>query len=198
MSIDPPLFFARIVAGDPRQMHALTEAERVALGWLPCRHEGWRAIDERIETRSAPTASVVDGEPVVTWAYQFAPDCRAAMERAIDEQAEALRLQHITPGSGQAMVYQAKLEEARALTSLEGEPNPEDFPLLAASVGVDGGDIEAVAAAVLAMRVQWTALAAQIEHCRLHGKQAVRQAASDQEAHAAFCAVWGASPPEPD
>lgn len=187
-------------------MYALTEAQRAAqratLGWLPCRHERWRAIDPRIESRLAPTLAVVDGAPVATWSHAFTPGCRAAMERAIDERAEELRLATLTPGSAQALVYRAKLDEARALVAQVAQvalgagddaaaaPDPKDFPLLAAGLGIDGADLPEVAAAVLAASARWRAQAARIERARLHGKRAVRTAATDQAAYEAFCEAF--------
>lgn len=102
----------------------------------------------------------------------------------IDTAAERAREQFMTPGAGQALTYQRKLEEARAYAN--DAPGP--FPLLEASVGSDGADVAAVAATVLATADAWSVVAAQIEGQRLRAKRAVAAA----ETHAAIVAELAA------
>lgn len=96
-----------------------------------------------------------------------------AME-AIDEAAEATRLRYITPGAGQAMVYQTKGAEASDL--LAGGAGPH--PLLEAEAIATGVTVEELAASVVAMMRDWTSIAAIIEARRLAGKASVRNAVS--------------------
>jgi hypothetical protein len=109
---------------------------------------------------------------------------RAAAIREIDAAAERAREQFMTPGAGQALTYQRKLEEARAYANDAAGP----FPLLEASIGADGPDIAAVAATVLATAEAWSIVAAQIEGQRLRAKRAVA-AAETQAAIAAELAA---------
>lgn len=97
---------------------------------------------------------------------------KAAAKAEIDRQAEAARLRFVTPGSGQSAVYLAKAEEALALQT-DGSPDPADYPLLAASIGIEGADLAAVAAVVLAQRAAWLTVAAAIEAERLGAKAAI-------------------------
>jgi hypothetical protein len=96
---------------------------------------------------------------------------RAAMKDGVDADAEACRLRYLTRGAGQAMVYQQKAAEADALLAAGGEADPADYPILAASVGVEADTLQAVAELVIATRSQWTQIAAQIEAVRLSAKR---------------------------
>lgn len=104
---------------------------------------------------------------------------KASALRAIDQAAEAARQLFITPGAGQAMAYQHKLEEARALQALlaaQGEPGRAAYPHLAAEIGVTGADLAGVADAVLSRAATWTGASATIEGLRLGAKAAVNAA----------------------
>ncbi|MFU0503999.1 hypothetical protein [Pseudaminobacter sp. NGMCC 1.201702] len=117
-------------------------------------------------------------------------EVKVALKSWIDASAEQERLKYITPGAGQAMTYQRKVEEARA-ASTEQNPDPADYPLLSASVGIDGPDLAAVAAVVLAMDAAWTQIGAAIEAVRLGTKKAIDDAAGEAAARAAVeAAVW--------
>lgn len=113
---------------------------------------------------------------------------RQRLRAAIDRAAEAERLKYITGGAGQAMTYQRKVEEAR-MADAEADPVAADYPLLAASVGIDGQTVADVADLVLAMDAQWSVIGAAIEAARRAGKQAVAEAADEAAVRAAFEAV---------
>lgn len=108
---------------------------------------------------------------------------KAAMKAGVDSAAEAERLRYITPGTGQAMTYQRKVDEAK-LALADTNPSTESYPLLAASLSIDGVDIAAVAAVVLAMDAAWAQIGAAIERIRLTAKQAVDDAADEATARA--------------
>ena len=78
----------------------------------------------------------------------------------IDAEAEAVRAQYITPGSGQAMVYGAKQAEARAYQAAGKPSDLTDYPLLGAEVGITTPTASEIAALWLAMEAQWIAAAA--------------------------------------
>lgn len=125
------------------------------------------------------------------WRVENASDrltaTRAKALISIDVAAEVARLRFITPGAGQAMVYQAKGEEARAALA-DTAPTPDAYPLLAASLGIDGETVSEVATAILAIETQWRVVAAQIERTRLLAKRDVG-AAADGDAVAAILAA---------
>jgi len=113
-----------------------------------------------------------------------------ARKAEIDAEAERQRLRWITPGAGQAMTYSRKVGEAKAVQAAD-EPEPADYPLLAASIGIDGEDIETVAATVIAMDAAWAQIGAAIEGARLAAKRAIDLAAN-AEAAAAVVPAWPA------
>jgi hypothetical protein len=116
---------------------------------------------------------------------------KAALRAGIDAEAELQRLRYITAGAGQAMTYARKTAEAKA-ASIDPAPTGKAYPLLAASVGIDGADIAEVAAVVLAMDAQWSTIGAAIEAARLSAKKAVTEAADEASARAAALIAWPA------
>lgn len=119
--------------------------------------------------RPAPSDAEIEAAAPAAWAAA----AREAGRRIVDRRAEGERLQHITPGDGQALVYIEKLVEARTVAALGGKSAAEDYPLLAA----EGDDIAAIAAAVLAQAAAWKASAADIERRRLGAKRDIAAAA---------------------
>lgn len=116
---------------------------------------------------------------------------KTALKQAIDAAAERERMRYITGGAGQAMTYARKVEQARAVQA-DADPQPADYPLLAASIGIDGVDIQAVAATILGLDAAWEQIGAAIEAVRLSAKRAV-DLASDAATAAAVTPLW----PEP-
>lgn len=94
----------------------------------------------------------------------------------IDRQAEAARLQFITPGEGQAWTYQRKEREAEAFLAAD-DPDPADYPVLSACIPGDGADLAAVAQTVLAARDEWLQVGAVIEGIRRAAKVEIAAAA---------------------
>lgn len=105
---------------------------------------------------------------------------RAAM--LIDTDAERERLLLITPGAGQAMVYQEKKEEAARLQELVGsgtdlaDIDQSDFPFLSSEIGITGQDLTAVADAVVTQSTNWKLVSAAIEKVRLQTKSQIEAA----------------------
>lgn len=129
-----------------------------------------------------------------TWRPRIEAEALAArkeiLKTSIDEEAEAIRLRYITAGSGQAMVYQQKNAEAEAFKAdISPTPDASKYPFLAASVGIEGDTMEAVADMVLATRAQWYGMAAAIEGVRLGTKRDIEAAPSIAAAQAARDAV---------
>jgi hypothetical protein len=107
---------------------------------------------------------------------------KVAAAVAVDAAAEQARLHFITGGAAMAMVYAAKLNEARIFLAaypsdaVREAPNPAVYPLLSAEIGITGPDIRAVAAAITARDAQWMVAAAQIERLRLQAKSSIAAA----------------------
>ncbi|MGC4411283.1 hypothetical protein [Rhizobium sp. ST-5] len=106
----------------------------------------------------------------------------------VDAEAEAHRHRYITPGAGQAMTYARKAEEARLCLSAV-DPNPEDYPLLAAEIGITASTLVGVAQVVATANAQWLQIGAAIEAARLSTKQSIVNAETVEAAKAAANAV---------
>jgi len=118
---------------------------------------------------------------------------RARAVAAIDAAAEQARLAWITGGAGQALVYQRKSDEARRYASVvaaEGTPEPSDYPVLAAEVGITAPDLAGVVAVVQGLDAAWAQVAAAIEALRLGAKAAVAAASDAAAIQAAPAITW--------
>lgn len=108
---------------------------------------------------------------------------RSEKSRIVDQEAENARLRFITGGAAQAMVYQRKAQEA-ALYVETTNPDPSDFPLLNAEVGITGATIEDVANVVIDKQNEWLVAAALIEVTRLTAKAQIEAAANPTQIEA--------------
>ncbi len=113
---------------------------------------------------------------------------KADLRLQVDTRAKSIRLQFITPGAGQALVYQRKAQEARDYLAAQS-PQPEDYPVLSASVGIEGDTLSDIAQMVVAKENLWAGIAAVIEAKRLAGKAAIDAAEDAVAACAAFDAI---------
>ena len=117
---------------------------------------------------------------------------KAAATAEVDSQAEVTRLLYVTPGSAQALVYEAKRHEAISFMA-DQSPDPADYPLLGAEVGITAATLAEVADAVLAMAAQWRSVAAEIERLRLGAKAAISAATTISAVRAASSGIaWPA------
>ncbi len=139
---------------------------------LPC--------EVRWQQRVGPVDQVLDDKviEVFTVADRDIEAMAAEAKQVIDARAEVIRLRFITPGSGQAMVYQAKMDEAKRwqANNSPAEATADLYPLIAAEVGVTGNAAAAVVQVWSAQEIQWRQLAAQIELIRLTAKAAIETA----------------------
>jgi hypothetical protein len=111
----------------------------------------------------------------------------------IDADAEISRLRYITGGSGQAMTYQQKAQEAAAALQQEaegGNPQPEDYPLLQAEMGITAPTFLGVAIVVNNAYQSWRVVGGQIEALRLGGKASVSASTSIEDAKQAAAIAW--------
>ena len=112
---------------------------------------------------------------------------RDAAKQVIDAAAERCRLQWITPGAGQAMVYLEKRAEADRYVASGGAG---EYPILSASVGVEAVDVAGVAALVAGTTAVWTNIAASIERLRLVAKKSAGAATTWEEINTALNVNW--------
>lgn len=78
----------------------------------------------------------------------------------------AVRQRFITTAPGQEMIYLSKETEARACIA-EADPDPADYPLLAAEIGITAPDLQSVAQTVMNLAAIWRLIGAQLEQIRL-------------------------------
>lgn len=97
---------------------------------------------------------------------------KARRKAIVDEEAEAFRMQYLTPGAGQAMVYIVKEQEARAIRSNAGG----DVPHLAAEARARGISVHDMAQLVISKADGWRELSAAIEGQRIAAKVAIESA----------------------
>lgn len=107
----------------------------------------------------------------------------------VDQEAEDQRARYITAGSGQAMTYQAKAEEARRFEAEASSPDGANYPLLSAEVGITAPTLSEVAASVLAANAAWLVAGAVIEAKRLGAKKEITAAVDADSAREAFAQV---------
>ena len=108
----------------------------------------WTRYQADIETRSVVPAIAMRA---------------AALIAEVNEAAEALRGRFLTAGSGQAMTYLRKEDEARRF---DPEADAADYPFLAAEAASTGATLVDTAALVLAQANAWATLGAAIEAYR--------------------------------
>ncbi|WP_182417152.1 hypothetical protein [Bartonella sp. HY038] len=121
------------------------------------------------------------------------------LKRQIDIDAEAERLKYITPGVGQSMTYQEKVNQAanysKALAAHLKDPdnlkapNENEYLLLKSSLGIDGETLAEVAENITWAYALWEQVGAAIETIRLQTKAAIDTATTVEEAQGIFDAV---------
>lgn len=112
------------------------------------------------------------------------------LKAKIDADAENERLKYITPGDGQAMTYQQKVDEARAFKAA-ASPLAGDYPVLSSEIGITGPTLADVAETVLIAFNRWQRVGAAIESVRLGAKRDVDVAENEITARAVLdVLVW--------
>jgi len=129
-------------------------------------------------------------------------DIKAELRARVDVNAENVRLRFITPGTGMAMTYQEKHAQARAVLNLgqiaanaltEAERN-DQFPTLAASVGIEAATLYGCAELVVSRYEAFADLSNVIERQRLLGKKNIGDASDAAAAQAAYEAITWPNP----
>ncbi|WP_126456742.1 hypothetical protein [Sulfuriflexus mobilis] len=106
----------------------------------------------------------------------------------VDAAAEQARMQFITPGSGQAIVYELKRAELMAYEAA-GSPVATDYPLMNERATRKGMTLAQVATEWRAKVDVWTGYAAQIEGLREGAKEAIDAVVDDASAQANIDAI---------
>lgn len=95
----------------------------------------------------------------------------------VDEYAESTRLRYITPGAGQALVYQSK--HADALKYLENSNG--SFPWIEREALDTNRTMLQVAQEVITSQATWESVGVEIESARLDAKRQIRSAQTSGE-----------------
>jgi len=150
------------------------EVEHPTFGWIPFTANSSDPEQDGVDLFNQ---IVTDGgiDPYVS----DLPSIRLIARAIIDIAAERARHRHITPGSGQAMVYLKKGEETDAYI-LAGYPaDTTGYPFVEAEINATGKTKENAADDIITQRDAWVVLGASIEEQRLGGKKAVDDAADE-------------------
>lgn len=126
-------------------------------------------------------------------------ETKEALKSRVDTAAEQERLKYITAGVGQSMTYQTKFEQAVAFSKKYAAhtadpknvnpPDENEYPLLQASIGIDGYSMIEVAETVTYAFALWEKIGAAIEGTRLKAKVAIVDAKTEAEAQAVLNAI---------
>lgn len=122
-------------------------------------------------------------------------DLKALLTASVDHQAEQARQRFITPGSGQALEYEATEREARVFVDAVS-PDLADYPFLAAEVlaqeDVGGAtpDPSDVAAEIISQADAWKTVGSAIKRLRRSAKLAIEASSTHAEARAAAQVTW--------
>jgi hypothetical protein len=173
--------FALVMAENSRVFQVSEDTFEVALPfeWVSCGPD--ITTDHTYEEGVFVAPSAADLATVKAW-----------ITLQVDSEAEAQRLKYITGGSGQAMTYAEKAAQAKAVLAAT-DPQPADYPLLAAEIGITATTLLDVAAVVDTAYRQWLTIGGMIEACRLSAKKEIGAAVTAEAAHAAFAALsWPA------
>ncbi|WP_341893897.1 hypothetical protein [Ferrovibrio terrae] len=158
------------------------EVEAAALGVLPLVREEKPDHDSntqylREQQVGAVISYVVEDIPSEEIEARLAGLAVAAAMQ-VDLAAEQARMRFITPGAGQAMVYQTKIEEAARWIAAGSPPDLSAYPFIAAEVGLTAPSAAELVALWQTMESGWRTVAAQIEAVRMTGKNAINAAAA--------------------
>lgn len=160
-------------------------------GWHTSRFAAEQAVERMAQGLPPEVPGLPDQplpEPVTGTALEA---LKETLRRGVDAAAEGARLRYITPGTGQAMVYLAKEDEAKSVLALQGPPVAGQYPLLEADVGIGAAASVVVAAQTVAtLAAQWRMVAAAIETIRLGSKAAITAAEDEAAARAAAQVAW--------
>jgi len=116
-------------------------------------------------------------------------DIKNMAKKAIDEQAEKVRLKFITPGDGQAMVYIAKEGEAKAYLANQ-DINHTLIPHVVTEAINNNSTLEDAANLIMTKANGWREVSSSIEDKRMQAKKAVDEATTTSEIAAAQNIVW--------
>jgi hypothetical protein len=108
-------------------------------------------------------------------------DLQTNARRIIDQTAESVRLQYVTPGSSQAMTYQEKGDEAADYVANGYPVDLSSYPFIQAEVNATGKTSTAAADDILTQKSAWIVVGAAVEEVRIGGKINIDAATDEAE-----------------
>lgn len=133
------------------------------------------------------------------WSTAALDAIKSNLKLLVDTTAENERLKYITAGVGQSMTYTEKFNQAvdyskkyaahQADPKNVTTPDENEYPLLRASIGIDGSSMIEVAETVTYAFAIWEKIGAAIEGIRLKAKAAIGEAKTEEEAQAVFASI---------
>lgn len=173
----------------------------VALANMPVPYE---RVYETARPSDPLITSVSEGEPekvngvwLQTWVTETVTEagyCAATLVadlKAIDEAGEACRNRWVTPGSGQAMTYLRKEEQARAFIAAGRPSDASAYPFLVAEATATSQTVSDLADAIVTAADAWAnVIGPGIEALRIGAKKARNAATTLAERDAALAIAW--------
>lgn len=174
----------------PRGVGKVPGTRRIEAGWP-------LLADEAFTVESDPAGHILaaDGKSLVPGEDMGA--LVKMLSDRVDADAEACRLQFITPGAGMAMTYAEKFAQAQAVDTMGeatanalSEPDAQaQFPTLSASVGLEAPTLWDAAQLVIERYAAFAQLSMSIERTRLAGKAAIKAATTVDGVRVAYGAI---------
>ncbi len=159
----------------------------VAPGSIPDFMADWPELPE-----GAGIGWTWDGEafspPAGPSAEELLAEAKDSARQRLTASIRGARTAMITDLPGQDMIYLAKLTEAAAWTTAV-DPDPADYPLLSAEVGITAPTADELAQLWLNMGQLWRAAAAQLEALRMSTGAAIDAAETPEDVAAALAAL---------
>lgn len=145
-----------------------------------------------IEIGAEPAGALADWQVVEGALVRVSIDgAREAAIARVNAGAGEVRRLYITVIDGQELIYQEKRAEAVAYLA-DPDPDPDDYPFIAAEVGSTAETAQQVAQVYLNMSAILRAAGAALEHYRIGAIVAIEAATTPAEIDAAVTAFDGA------
>lgn len=127
-------------------------------------------------------------------AEQLLAEAKASARQYLTDAISTARTAMITDLPGQDMIYLAKEAEARAWIA-DPAPDPEDYPLLVAEIGITAPSAAELAQLWLNLASLWRTTAAQLEALRMAVGGAIEAAETVEDVDAALVMIEAAGLP---
>lgn len=108
---------------------------------------------------------------------------KQAAKKLVDQHAERSRMQLITPGYGQMLIYQEKCEEAVDYIAAGCPQDLSQYPLILCEVNATNKTGQQTAEDIIAAKSSWITQAANIEQVRLGAKKQIDSATTEQQVY---------------